>query len=811
MHIDEAESAQLKKWIVKRLEDISDADSDVLADYVLALVKSEDPDEQVRTNCLENLEDFLHDHAAPFVDDVLNAIRTKSFDASNDLPQPQPSVPTGPAFNPPTGPASTTRRPSNQFQNGFPNNNADQSRKRAWGDRAGSEQRDVQDSHYGRGVGGDRAIKQMRRGNYQGGAGRGGRLGGDVGIAGPPGLGQFSTPPAQNPSQMSHMPNPPPGLPQFNPNDPLSTMLAMQALGLAAPNIPGMPQLPTSFGQGAQQPGYPQPGQPPARTGQRCRDYDTKGFCALGSICPFEHGTDPIIVPADEYDPKNAAIDTERALNGHGSDRRHGDRGRGSRHRGRGEGGRGRGGRAAFSSAGPNHDRSITTIVVEQIPEEKFTDEAVREFFSEFGNIEEISMQPYKRLALVKYEDYYSARRAYDSPKVIFDNRFVKVYWYKPEQHKEEFHGANGQGSDGASAKPDEEMVDIEEVKRRQEEAQKIHDEKQKQLQETEKQKAEVAEKLKAHAEERKKLLEMLASKASKSASPPTSAKAMSPSTDAPAKDGDAASASEEKSSQTEALKLKLAQLEAEAESMGLSPDDPQSSSSHRGRGGRGAFRGRGGWAPRGRGYDPSYHRGSYRGRGGFSGSPYGGARAGAVKRLDNRPKRVVVKIGDGDGEWTGERDEALRSHLFNNFDFESVEPYPDAKNAQVVAFKERYVAENFMHQTTNIPSIGPVTLSWAPNPPISLSPSLPDPTFPSSTSTPAAAAANAAAAKQLDPSATAAADEDVAMGGGGGGGGGVGEVDADVAMQQQREADHQQENLDNLDVADDDDRWMAA
>ncbi|KAK7539325.1 CCCH zinc finger and RRM domain-containing protein [Phyllosticta citribraziliensis] len=799
MHIEEAESAQLKKWIVKRLEDISDADSDVLADYVLALVKSEDPDEQVRTNCLENLEDFLHDHAAPFVDDVLNAIRTKSFDASNNLAQPQPSVPTGPSFNPPTGPASTNRRPSFQFQNGFASNNADQSRKRTWGDRAGSEQRDVQDSHYGRGVGGDRAMKQMRRGNYQGGAGRGGRAGGDVGIAGQPGLGQFSMPPAQNASQMPLMPNPPAGLPQFDPNNPMSTMLAMQALGIAPPNIPGMPQLPNSFGQGAPQPGFPQPGQPPARIGQRCRDYDTKGFCALGSICPFEHGTDPIIVPADEYDPKNAAIDTERALNGHGSDRRNGDRGRGSRHRGRGEGGRGRGGRATFSSAGPNHDRSITTIVVEQIPEEKFNEDSVREFFSEFGNIEEISMQPYKRLALVKYDDYFSARRAYDSPKVIFDNRFVKVYWYKPEQHKEEFHGANGQGHD--AAKPDEEMVDIEEVKRRQEEAQRIHDEKQKQLQETEKQKAEVAEKLKAHAEERKKLLEMLSSKASKSASPPTSAKAASPSTDAPAKDGDSAPVSEEKSSQTEALKLKLAQLEAEAESMGLSPDDPYSSTSHRGRGGRGAFRGRAAWAPRGRGYDSSYHRGSYRGRGGFSGSPYGGARAGAVKRLDNRPKRVVVKIGEGDGEWTGERDEALRSHLFNNFDFESVEPYPDAKNAQVVAFKERYVAENFMHQTSSIPSIGPVTLSWAPNPPISLLPP-----SESSSSVPAESLPSTAA-KPLDPSSTA---DDVTMGGG------EADADADVdaadgAESLQQHHHQEQEHQENLDVADDDDRWMAA
>lgn len=33
----------------------------MLADYVLALVRTEDSDEQVKTNCLENLEDFLRD------------------------------------------------------------------------------------------------------------------------------------------------------------------------------------------------------------------------------------------------------------------------------------------------------------------------------------------------------------------------------------------------------------------------------------------------------------------------------------------------------------------------------------------------------------------------------------------------------------------------------------------------------------------------------------------------------------------------------------------------------------------------------
>ena len=72
-------------------------------------------------------------------------------------------------------------------------------------------------------------------------------------------------------------------------------------------------------------------------------------------------------------------------------------------------------------------------MVVENIPEDKFEEQTVRDFFSEFGTIEEVSLQAYKRLAIVKYSDYESAKGTYDSPKVIFDNRFVKVYWYKPE------------------------------------------------------------------------------------------------------------------------------------------------------------------------------------------------------------------------------------------------------------------------------------------------------------------------------------------------------------------------------------------
>ena len=39
----------------------SDADSDVLADYVLALIRADTPDEDLKKNAIENLEDFLRD------------------------------------------------------------------------------------------------------------------------------------------------------------------------------------------------------------------------------------------------------------------------------------------------------------------------------------------------------------------------------------------------------------------------------------------------------------------------------------------------------------------------------------------------------------------------------------------------------------------------------------------------------------------------------------------------------------------------------------------------------------------------------
>ena len=334
------------------------------------------------------------------------------------------------------------------------------------------------------------------------------------------------------------------------------------------------------------------------------------------------------------------------------------DRGRG---RGKGDWGgfqpRRQNNRADFSQAGPNHDRSVTTIVVEQIPEEKFDEQSVRGFFSEFGNIEEITLQPYKRIALVKYDEYGAAKRAYDSPKVIFDNRFVKVYWYKPgtlptppaigkNTYSRDPEGA-GNNISPPFPKDGEPPSDKDEFERKAMEAQKKLEEKKAQMKDVEAKRQELdikkEELAQKQAEEKQKLLEKLKAKGVTPGDNITTTGAETNGTSGP----DAGNVSEH----TKALRAKVAELEAEAKSLGLDAALTDYTPRSRGRGrGRGSYRGWEHFAGRGSGYDSS--RG--RGRGNF------GTRGGGKYNLDNRTKKVAVSRV----ELTPEKDEALRHHL---------------------------------------------------------------------------------------------------------------------------------------------------
>ncbi|KAM3423241.1 hypothetical protein BST61_g689 [Cercospora zeina] len=574
MRFDDADTDLLKTWTVAKLEHVSDADADVLADYVLALVTTDEPEAVAKANCIENLRDFLGDKTDAFVRELFVAIANKSYDPSR--PPPKPSKPT---YRPPR--RASIDPPPQVLNPGVKRGYHD------W-DRDGNQSQRQQL---------DRPTKHARRG--AGGA-RGGR-----------GTGRKSYP---------QPPMPPPGMPPFDPSNPMVSFMAMAAaMGMLPPGMPAPPVY----------------GQAPAQ--DRCLDFDIKGFCARGPGA------------ANQPFASHASATTGTTPQSLASKR-----------------GKGRGGRAEFSLQGPTYDQTITTIVVEQIPEEYFDEQRVRDFFSEFGSIEEVTMMPYKRLAIVRYDSHEAASAAYISPKAVFSNRFVKVYWYQspdslpqPPPHK----------VDGDTEIPDDGFeIDIEEVRKRQEEAQQRHEQKQKLIEEARKNREEIDAKLQELDAKRREVANELARKQGKPV----------------------------ESERTMQMRETLAKLEAEARTLGIDPNavpiSPGWLASQHHSPGSGGYRGRG------------------RGRGGYW---PGVGRGGAVKRLDNRPKTVLVAFKDGTYDT---HEETLRSWLlFNAAETASLSRHDDKQNAALITFEERYQANIFMAtiRNPNFPLYGQIELSW--------------------------------------------------------------------------------------------------
>lgn len=404
-----------------------------------------------------------------------------------------------------------------------------------------------------------------------------------------------------------------PGFPPIDPTNPMAFVAAMAALL-------GVPLAGTSTSR-------PNTSKPKLR----CTTYDTQGFCLLGSACPYEHGG---AQPVPEYDPNNAALAAQP---------RTGTNRHSNTHRGRGRNGISGKGRSLANSGGRSYlqaGHTNTTLVVDHIPEENFSEDEVRNFFTQFGRIAEVKMDCDDRRAIVNFKEHDAAQRAYDSPQAFFGNRFVKVYWHKPEHLQSSIIKiTNGvRNTDSESHRnsipeiytEDAEMIDLEEVRQRQLQAQQIFEEKRKKIEEATARAEEIDRQLKTKEQEMRGLKVKLVKKAR-------------------AKGVDFINTLAKDLSDDSLLMGDLTTLQAEAQGLyarhDASPATQDRDVAH-GLPGRGQGR----HTTRGRGYT------SFRGYG----RGYAGTRCG-VRRLDNRPKRLAI----ADVEAGSPRDEALRQYFF--------------------------------------------------------------------------------------------------------------------------------------------------
>ncbi|VEL40392.1 unnamed protein product [Protopolystoma xenopodis] len=83
--------AALKDWLINKLKPLCVADPIPLSQYVIALIKKDKPEDQLKEICVDQLEVFLQENTASFVEDLFRALELHSYVGHSEQLPLQPS------------------------------------------------------------------------------------------------------------------------------------------------------------------------------------------------------------------------------------------------------------------------------------------------------------------------------------------------------------------------------------------------------------------------------------------------------------------------------------------------------------------------------------------------------------------------------------------------------------------------------------------------------------------------------------------------------------------------------------------------
>lgn len=87
------------------------------------------------------------------------------------------------------------------------------------------------------------------------------------------------------------------------------------------------------------------------------------------------------------------------------------------------------GGQSSYQQQVPREPSNQLTVV--GIPEENCTKFAVHKYFSRFGSVTSIRVDPSRKKAVLTYQTVDEAHAAISSVEAPFGNRFIKIFWFK--------------------------------------------------------------------------------------------------------------------------------------------------------------------------------------------------------------------------------------------------------------------------------------------------------------------------------------------------------------------------------------------
>ncbi|KAK7496418.1 hypothetical protein BaRGS_00012340 [Batillaria attramentaria] len=297
----------LKQWLVQKLTPICDAEPTALAKYVCALVRKEKPESELKEICNDQLDVFLQQKTKPFVDELFEGLRSKVYDnhcQSSKNHQMLKTVETGEI------PGTTVSGMGGTIETGSKGGMATvgtmiagivetvglvetvvKEEKGDVGHAAGASVHVAAVKWMSVGVAMMRGTGVVTHQNVATRLTEGTDAGADraapvasVDLRNDPGAGRIepdsrgSTPTQDN----GHYP-------------------AVVTSTSSLPSLVTVPHKPTEPPPPGEGPPLvmPGPGGPPPSAGQarvRCQNFDEKGFCMLGDLCPYDHGMDPVVV-----------------------------------------------------------------------------------------------------------------------------------------------------------------------------------------------------------------------------------------------------------------------------------------------------------------------------------------------------------------------------------------------------------------------------------------------------------------------------------------------------------------------------------
>ncbi|THU91621.1 hypothetical protein K435DRAFT_966722 [Dendrothele bispora CBS 962.96] len=732
MIYDPENAPHLKTWLVRTLEPICDAEPGALADYILALLKHNVPESEMRKELTAQLDEFLEKECSPFIDTLFTALRTKSYlpyiSGSDDIPS--KSLDTGipiplDGLLSPSIPTS----PGNGRKRSLDSDDRDD-RPPAKGQRLNS---DGQFSRYGNGSGSDfRSTggwnnRGRMQGNFYGAPH------GMNGVGHPPNRPISYHPPDQrricrdyhNLGYCSRG-----ALCKYSHGEDalIPEQLYMNGPRIPGPGMPFMPMFPSGFAMGAGAAYDPRESHMDMRANGRSqmrpsvlpRMQQEDGARVAHSMhasgeLPVIQDLTPQVAHSDvqpnpnpqPHPPSNTTLETERIVGPPSLPPQDvemvsadapprpssGWRGRG----------RGRGGFGGEAGTFRPERRKDKTLVLEKIPDDKLSLAQVNDWFKRFGTVTNVAIDQAHHKALISFSTHEEAHAAWKSEDAVFGNRFVKIFWHRPLEGQ----GQVGQRALAASAplvsnanapKPTPAPAPPTSTPTRP--ATALAAKQQLLEQQITEQKSLMASLGTASPEEKKSIMARIRKLDEEMKASSTTSSAVSSGPDREQQErerldkeldlhgttGSTADGQDgEKAETTEELKAKLEKLKAEAASLGIADVSMEGSESYGGS------------------YRPYRGRARGRGRGYFRGAPRGGPPRASMK-LDNRPKSLLIKGASSENE------QALRDWYETTGGLASIGSTDDGL---VVTFKTRHAAEQGFAKGSSIPIVGEVQVSW--------------------------------------------------------------------------------------------------